>query len=106
MLLVRRLRARLSVDQTATLLGFALHDIPILMGCKLLHPLGKPAPNAPKWFAACEIEELRSNRKWLDAATKAVGEYWKHKRLRCTKAARSPAAAPVNTHQEPGSTLS
>jgi hypothetical protein len=106
MLLVRRLPARLSVDQTATLLGFAFHDIPILMRCKLLHPLDKPAPNAPKWFAAYEIEELRANRKWLDSATKAVGEHWKHKRFRCRKAPRSPSSAPVNTHQEPGSTFS
>ena len=75
-----RLPARLSVDQVAELLGFARHDIQILMRGKLLRPLGKPAPNAPKWFAACEVELLRSDRHWLDEATKATILYWKNKR--------------------------
>ncbi len=46
-----RLPARLSVED-AVLLGFASHDITILMREELLKPLGRPAPKAPKWFAS------------------------------------------------------
>jgi hypothetical protein len=48
----RNLPARLDVVATAKLLGFAEHDIQILMAVGKLTPLGDPAPNAPKWFAA------------------------------------------------------
>jgi hypothetical protein len=43
---------------TARLLGLAEHDIPILMAGGKLTPLGDPAPNAPKWFAAVEMVSL------------------------------------------------
>ena len=46
----RRLPARLSTGKTAVLLGFQEHDIAPLIAAKLLAPLGKPAPNAPKVF--------------------------------------------------------
>ncbi len=74
LLSVRRLPGKLSVDQTAALLGFASHDIPVLVRAKLLKPLGKPRLNSCKWFASTEIEELRVSRKWLDMATKAVSD--------------------------------
>jgi hypothetical protein len=48
----------------AKLLGFAEHDVPILMAAKRLIPLGYPAPNAPKWFAAVEILRLATNPDW------------------------------------------
>jgi hypothetical protein len=51
-----RLPARLHVGQVAELLGFADHDIPVLVRHGALSPLGKPQPNAQKWFAAAEIE--------------------------------------------------
>jgi len=54
----KNLSARLDVKATAKLLGFAEHDIPILMRAGKLKPLGDPAPNAPKWFAAIEIIQL------------------------------------------------
>jgi hypothetical protein len=41
------LPARLDVMATAKLLGFAEHDIQILMAVDKLTPLGDPAPNAP-----------------------------------------------------------
>ena len=77
-LTVSRLPARLDADHTARLLGFATHDIPILVNAKLLHPLGKPQPNAVKYFVTTTLEELRSNESWLDAATKAVSQHWRH----------------------------
>ena len=78
-LTVVRLPARLDSDHTARLLGFQRHDIPLLIQAKLLKPLGKPVPNSPKYFPATAVEELRSDHHWLDAATRAITEYWKHK---------------------------
>ena len=70
------------MDQTAALLGFQPHDIPILVTSKLLAPLGKPPPNGIKFFATLRLEELRTDLKWLDAATKAVNHHWRNQNLR------------------------
>ena len=76
----RNLPGRLSAPETAKLLGFAEHDIPILMATKKLTPLGDPAPNAPKWFAAIEIVRFAADKEWLSKATKEVSKYWRYKR--------------------------
>jgi hypothetical protein len=73
------LPARLDVVETAKLLGFAEHDIQILMASGKLTPLGDPAPNAPKWFSAMEIIRLAADNDWLNKATKEVAKYWRHK---------------------------
>src|SRR5271170_6719907 len=78
----RSLPARLDVVQTSKLLGFAEHDIQILMAVGKLTPLGDPAPNAPKWFAAVEVIQLAADREWLHKATKELSKYWRHKRER------------------------
>ena len=78
----RNLPARIDVNQTAKLLGFAEHDIPILVAARKLTPLGDPAPNAPKWFAAIEMVQLSLDREWLHKATKELGKYWRQKRER------------------------
>jgi hypothetical protein len=74
------LPARLDVAATAKLLGFAEHDIQILMAAGKLIPLGDPAPNAPKWFAAVEMIRLAADQAWLHKATKELSKYWRHKR--------------------------
>ena len=76
------LAARLDVVTTAKLLGFAEHDIQILMAAGKLKPLGDPAPNAPKWFAAIEVIRLAADREWLNKATREVSKHWRHKRER------------------------
>ena len=76
------LPARLDVIATAKVLGFAEHDIQILMAVGKLTPLGDPAPNAPKWFAAVEVIQLAADREWLHKATKELSKYWRHKRER------------------------
>jgi hypothetical protein len=76
------LPGRLSVAETAKVLGFAEHDIQILMGAGKLRPLGDPAPNAPKWFAAIEIIQRATDQDWLGKATKEVSKYWRHRRER------------------------
>jgi hypothetical protein len=88
---VRRVPGRLTADQTAALLGFSSHDIPYLIRAKLLKPIGKPQPNSCKWFASCEIEELRNSSKWLDAATKAVSEWWRTQNARRRNQAEKPS---------------
>jgi hypothetical protein len=78
----RDLPARLDVAATAKLLGFAEHDIQILMGAGKLLPLGDPAPNAPKWFADVEMIRLATDKDWLHKATKEISKYWRDKRER------------------------
>lgn len=78
----RRLPARLNSTETAVLLGFQEHDIAQLVAAKLIAPLGKPAANAPKFFAAVDVVALMQNRDWLAQATKAIAKYWLSKNQR------------------------
>jgi magnesium-transporting ATPase (P-type) len=78
----RHLPARLDVAATAKLLGFMESDIQILMSVRKLIPLGDPAPNAPKWFAAVEMIRLAADKDWLHRATKEIAKYWRLKRER------------------------
>jgi hypothetical protein len=77
------LPARLDVPATAKLLGFAVSDIQVLMAVGKLTPLGDPAPNAPKWFAAVEMIRLAADQDWLHKATKEITKHWRNKRERC-----------------------
>jgi hypothetical protein len=71
----RRLPARLTVAQVALLLGFLEQEIPVLVKAKLLKYLGRPAPNAHKYFCAAEIEALSKDRAFLDQASRAVATF-------------------------------
>ena len=71
-----RLPGRLNAEQTAAVLGFAAHDIPVLVVAKLLKPLGTPAANAVKYFASAVIQELAQDPDWLHRATRATYAYW------------------------------
>jgi hypothetical protein len=62
--------------------GFAVSDIQVLMAVGKLTPLGDPAPNAPKWFAAVEMIRLATDQDWLHKATKEIAKYWRSKRKR------------------------
>jgi hypothetical protein len=96
--------ARLDAEQAAWYLGFQPHDIPVLIAADLLRPLGRPQHNAVKYFAAVELEALRSDHKWLGKATDAVQSRWRRKnrtdpvppdRPPCARAnGRAVAAAP------------
>lgn len=76
----RNLPARIDVEATAKLLGFAVSDIQVLMAVGKLTPLGDPAPNAPKWFAAVEIIRLVTDTEWLHRSTREVSKHWRNKR--------------------------
>lgn len=86
----RRLPARLNAAEAAVLLGFKEHDITPLVAVKLLIPLGKPAKNSPKYFAAVDIIARADNRDWLSEATKAIGKYWLRKNQRHSECIAAP----------------
>ena len=81
----RRLPGRLNSAEAALLLGFQEHDLTVLVAARLLAPLGRPAPNAPKYFAAVEVEKLAQDREWLGQATKALAKFWLVKNQRKAK---------------------
>lgn len=73
---------RLTIQQTAWLLGFGEHEISLLIARGLLKPLGHPAHNGQKFFLAATLEDLRRDEKWFSKATDAVTEYWRQKNSR------------------------
>ena len=76
------LPARLAPEKVAEILGFSPYEITVLMRLGLLKPLGKPAPNAHKYFCAAEILELSHDREWLDKATRCISRHWQNKNQR------------------------
>jgi hypothetical protein len=52
---LQNLPARLTAEEASWLLGFNSHDIPVLVAAGFLKPLGQPAQNAVKYFAAVTI---------------------------------------------------
>lgn len=84
LLYARRLPAMISCDEVAVLLGPKPHDIPVLVRARLLVPLGKPAPSAPKYFATCEVLRHCENPVWLGKAQECLTRHWKGKNERKT----------------------
>ncbi|HOX58182.1 MAG TPA: hypothetical protein PLC99_14955 [Verrucomicrobiota bacterium] len=84
--------ARLDPKQTAEFLGFQEHDIPVLVFHGLLEPLGKPVPNARKYFAAIQIYGLGQNPAWLNKATRVLYQHWQDKNANRTKDESAPVA--------------
>jgi hypothetical protein len=85
----RRLPGRLNTSEAALLLGVQEHDIALLVAAKLLVPLGKPAANAPKYFAAVEIADRALDSEWLSTVTKQLAKHWLRKNRRKSAQARS-----------------
>lgn len=73
------LPARLDAEQTAKVLGFQNHDIPVLVSRSLLEPLGRPADNARKYFALVKILECADDPAWLGKATRTLYQHWQDK---------------------------
>jgi len=71
-----QLPARLTAEQAAWVINCQPHDIPILVAARLLKPLGNPAANGIKFFAASELLELVKDRGWLVKVTNAVNQHW------------------------------
>jgi hypothetical protein len=83
------LPARLLASQVAKLLNCSTDDVAILASAGKLHALGKPKPNAVKFFSAIELIALLADPDWLDEATKTITQYWRRK-----NAQRNGVAAP------------
>ena len=73
---------RLQAAQAAKLLNCTTDDVAILASAGKLKPLGKPKPNAVKYFSGIELIALLADREWLDEATKTIGLYWRRKNAR------------------------
>ena len=83
--------ARVTMQQSAWLLGFGEKDIPILIAKGLLRPLGHPAYNGQKFLLTATLEDLRRDEKWFIRASDAIIEYWRDKNSR-----KSQAQPPAN----------
>jgi len=66
----------------AKLLNCTTDDVAVLVSAGRLKPLGKPKPNAVKYFSTIELIALLADREWLDEATKSIGLYWRRKNAR------------------------
>ena len=53
--------ARVVAEEAAWLLGFAPHDIPLLVNAGLLKPLGHPPASGTKYFATAMLLKLRDD---------------------------------------------
>jgi hypothetical protein len=74
--------ARLQSAQVAKLLNCSTDDVAILGSAGKLRALGKPRPNAVKFFSSIELITLLADPDWLDDATKTIGLYWERKNAR------------------------
>ena len=81
---LRRLPARLSVQQAAWVLGVKPHSIQILVSYRLLKPIGTPARNETKFFGTAYVLRLVEDYGWQDLSTATLQEHWKVKNQRRT----------------------
>jgi len=87
--LVGQAPARLTVEQAAWVLGCQPHDVPILVACRLLKPLGNPPPNGIKFFATAEVTEMGRDRAWLSKMTQTISQHWHKRNMRQNGGARN-----------------
>jgi hypothetical protein len=57
------------------LLNCQAHDMPILVGARLLKPLANPPPNSVKYFAASELLEQVEDQAWLAKVTNTLTQH-------------------------------
>ncbi len=76
------LPARLLAAQVAKLLHCTAEDVAILVRPGKRRPLGRPNPNAVKFFSAVGLIALLADPDWLAEATKTIGQFWKRKNAR------------------------
>ena len=92
---LRRLPGRLTLAQTAVLLGIGEHDISSLVKMRLLLPLGNPESNAPKFFAARQVEEMARDPVKLDKMVKTISKHWRAKNQRLDRGLLPNDAGPA-----------
>ncbi len=64
--------ACVDAEVAARFLGWPPYFMPLLARAGHLKPLGKPAPNARKWYAMVELERVSRDPAWLDKAIRTV----------------------------------
>jgi hypothetical protein len=79
---VRTPPARVIAEEAAWYLGFAPHDIPVLVSAGLLKPLGHPLASGTKFFATATLQKRRDDINWLSCATDAIVHHWQAKNAR------------------------
>jgi len=90
------LPARLLAGQVAKLLNCSTDDVAILVSAGKLRALGRPRPNAVKFFSSIELITLLADPAWLDDATKTISQYWRRKHARRNG---------LSTEEEPGAAV-
>ena len=89
LMLLGRLPARLTAEQAAWVLNCQTHDIPALVGAKLLKPLGNPPQNGIKYFAAADVLEASKDSHWLARVSATIYQHWRNKNARQKEVARN-----------------
>jgi hypothetical protein len=79
------LPGRINAAETAWRLGFEPDHIPILVCAGQLKPLGNPPPGAVKFFLAIEIEQKKSDARWMNKASEIIRLKIKDKNERAAK---------------------
>lgn len=79
LLTARRLPGRLTAEETAALLGFHTHDIPVLVRRRLLKTSGHPKDNATRYFHGPSIDKLRDDEGWNSRATDTMYRHWQNR---------------------------
>lgn len=86
---------RTGVEGAAEILGFGMHEIPILVKSGLLPPLGgKRVPaNGHKFWARSHLMRCAQDEQWLSKATLAVYAHWERKNRKHSETRKQMAAA-------------
>jgi hypothetical protein len=79
------LPGRLNATEAAFRLGFEPDHIPILVSAGQIKPLGNPPPGAMKFFLTVEIEQKKSDARWMNKATELIRVKIKDKNERAAK---------------------
>jgi hypothetical protein len=79
---LRHLPAIMNPEEAARYLGFAPHEIPILVAHDLLKPLGNPVQSSVKYFAKVVLDELAKDVEWLHRAKATCQNHWSMKNAR------------------------
>ena len=94
--------ARMVAEEAAWFLGFAPHDIPVLVSAGLLKPLGHPPASGTKFFATATLQKLRDDVGWLSRASDAIVRHWQAKNARNRQNGNSfrPHSLPLQVEQQ------
>jgi len=93
--------ARVTLEETGWLLGFATHEVLVLAQAGMLKPLGHPTRNAVKTFAAVTVFQLATDERWLSKAVDALQNHWRARNRSCSKRARSASPPTVGVPDQP-----